>query len=82
MARPSNGTYSFTLPPLPWPTTGVVTDAGLRLPGISGPTIYPYSAAGDGFAIAPDCYATCDGAGHWTVVKVPKSISGECSGPL
>ena len=79
MARPANGTYRLSIPPIPWPVIGYVTDAGLRLPGISGPTVYAYSTAGDGFGIAPDCYATCDGDGHWTVVKAGVSVSGTCS---
>lgn len=81
MAKPANGQYAFFLPPFPWPITGHVTDAGLRLPAITGGTLHLWSEAGQAFAIAPDTYATCDGEGHWTVVKGEQELHGTCTGP-
>lgn len=74
--KPANGTYYLSLPPIPWPATVIVTDAGVRVPSL-GPTVYPYSMAADAFAIAPDSVLICEG-GSWRVTKGELSISGPC----
>lgn len=78
MPRPANGSYRLFLPPIPWPALVVVTDAGARLPAITGPTVYPYSEEADAFSIAPDSSLTCDDASHWTISKGGVTLTGSC----
>lgn len=77
MPRPANGTYNLYLPPIPYPMLVMVNDSGIRKVGET--TVYPYAPVADGFSIAPDCALTCDGNGHWTLIKADATITGTCS---